>query len=290
MGACADRAFAQTANAGATAVNEVQAVAGNSQATNAGNTQSIIQQGTQQLPHAPGVVIPGASAPSLFQFLPNQAGYPAEMASFQLDAAYLTLCKPRGGKGKLPVESGLGESKKTSYVFTGHQNLIREGNVMPEIEVDLSGTGTFRCLGNVVMSVTIDTARKGEPISMTAIVGDLMNSLDEHLRGFKGNVVLLSHPTFWAGGLGVAGQGKGWSFGLGLFNAVSPLTGATVAPGYSSTNGASVPVTRVGMGFIIAERVTEGSEGAVRIALAPPPAMQGEPQGGNGRKAEAEKR
>ena len=282
---CMSNVIAQSSS---TFNNDMAIQTGNSQAINGtGNTQSInFSGGNSPLPYAPPVALQQASAPALFQMLPNQAGLPAEVVGWQLDMAYVNSCKPRVGKGKLAVVKQEGDSGMTTFVFSGHQNMKKQGSATPEIEVDLSGKGTFECLGKVTISAT-PKAAKEFPLDMSVIVSDLMNSLGEVLSGVEGQVVLLSHPSFWAGGVGVSSGANGFSLGTGIFNAVSALTGLTVAPGITNTNGSSFPNAKIGMSFIVAKRMKQGDPGAVDININPAPMQNVQPLGGNGIKSEA---
>ena len=270
---------AQTANGNASAT----AAAGNSNATavnGSGNTQSITFQGDlpKLLPQPP---VAGVSVPQVFQFLPNQAGMPVELTAAALDNAYLVACRPRGGRSASQPVFGNGDSGRTKFSFSGHQNLqeliLPQGEV-PVVEVDLSGGATVRCLGKVTITVTPEAAKEGYPIDLTALSEDAMNSVAKLLTGVKGDVVLLSHLGFWGGGLGLAGQGDGSTGGFGI------NFGINLGMGKSNTSGTNFPMSRGGMSFIVGLRVADGDPQGVKIVLQPKESQPVPAVGGDGKK------
>ena len=273
-------AFAQvTGNATGTVNQGITGMAGNLTSTDQQGVSQVFEAG-KSLP--PATMIPGSN-PSLmsqFQILSNNVGMPIQITAAKLEMAFVENCLSSDTFEHRQVR--LGEVATASLIVP----TVRLGEQQQaKIRVDMSGQGTFRCIGVVIAS-----ASEGKNLTTSALVVKLINHLKVSLISNE-EVVLLSHRGYWAGGLGTSGVSTATTGGGSTFRAHTPLVSFTFGGGLSSANGSTAPFAQVGIGFLILTKAATGEMGAIDFNIVPPTLQRDVslPTGGNGVKAEATK-
>lgn len=296
---CWNTAVAQTANANFN--NNMGITTGNADASNNGNAQSIVFQGSnqQQLPPVGMIAIPSHQAPSVFQYIPNNFGMPAEITGMALEVFYDQKCQPEEDvDGESRVVEKKGGSNLTRITVTTHPALesMKRGDKPAKVRMDLSGEKKrYRCLGIMTAVADKDALEKGQPVGFSVITSDMRRVVRSEFLGVTGDIILLSSANYWGGAVGVANDSSGVSLGGSLVNIVGRLTSLGIAPGISGGSGVSSPAARSGLTALILVQVTDDDPKGVEIGLADVKSPFGEsakavPVGSNGKKAEVEKR
>ena len=257
-------------------------------AGNVTNVNGLTLQGGDIPKQHPQPLTAPVSPPQVFQFLPNQAGLPAELMGADLDEVYQTLCDPTVDGADLPIVPKAGKSGKTKFTFSGHQNLawVRKGEQRPRVKLNLTGVDTIMPLGMLIIRVSPETLKEGFPMGQSAVSTDAMNSMADELRGVGAEVVLLTHRRFWGGGAGQYSQGSGQTAGFGV------NFGLNLGASASDVNGVNMVVSSISIPYIVGVRMPPGDPYAgyaKLLDLRAPQAPQAQPTpltGGNGKKLE----
>lgn len=293
---CCNLASGQTATANFT--DNSTTSAGNSTAVNGtGNTQSIQFQGGPQQAPLGMIAIPSHQAPSVFQYIPNNFGMPAEITGMALEVFYDQKCQPEESTaGDSKVLKKAGSSGLTKITITTHPDLgsLKNGYKPSKVRMDLSGgKKRYRCLGILTAVADKDALEKGQPVGFSVIASDIRKAVRSELLflGLNGDIVLLSGANYWGGALGVANDSSGVSLGAGLAHIIGKFSSLGVAPGIAGGSGVSSPTAMSGLTALIL--IETDKEDGVEISLAdirnPFGEAQVSPIGNNGEKAEAEK-
>lgn len=292
---CWNLAFGQTANADFT--NNMSLQTGNASVAGIGNNQAITFQGGNSLPPVGMVAIPSHQAPSVFQYIPNNFGMPAEVTGMALEVFYDQKCQPEEDvEGESRVMEKDGGSNLTKITFTTHPSVdsIKRGDKPVKVRTDLSGgKNRYRCLG--ILTAVADKAalERGQPVGLSVLTSDMRRAVRAEFIGMPNDIVIVSAAKYWGGAVGVANDSTGVSLGGSLVNIVGRLTSLAVAPGVSGGSGVSSPVARSGITALILMQVPDDDPQGIVIGLADVKSPFGEvpvtPSGSNGRKAEAEK-
>lgn len=293
---CWSFALAQSSS---TLTNSVGVSAGNADASNRGNVQAVVfEGGGQQLPPAGMVAIPSHQAPSVFQYIANNFGMPAEITGLAIEVFYDQKCRPEedvDGESSVVVEKG--GSKLTRITITMHPTVekMKRGDKPVKVRTDLSDERKrYRCLGIMTAVADKDALEKGQPVGFSVLTSDMRRTVRSTFRGVTGDIVVLSNADYWGGAIGVANDSSGISLGASLFNAAARLTSLAVAPGISGGSGVSSPVARSGLTALILMQVSDEDPKGVVIGLAdvkrPFREIPVISPSNNGKKAEVEKR
>jgi len=294
---CWSFALAQSSSSNLT--NNVGVSAGNADASNNGNAQSIIfQGGGQQLPPVGMVAIPSHQAPSVFQYIPNNFGMPAEVTGMALEVFYDQKCQPEEDVGsESQVVEKKGGSNLTRITFTTHPSVesMKRGDKPAKVRMDLTGERKrYRCLGIMTAVADKDALEKGQPVGLSVLASDMRRAVRAEFLGVAGDIVIVSGANYWGGAIGVANDSSGVSLGGSLVNIVGRLASLAVAPGISGGSGVSSPAAKSGITALILMQVSDEDPKGIVIGLADVRSPFGEVSvvspSNNGKKAEAEKR
>lgn len=278
--------------------NNMQVNTGNATAVNGtGNTQAITFQGSPQLPPVGMVAIPNHQAPTVFQYIPNNFGMPAEITGMALEVFYDQKCQPEEGVGgESRVVEVKGGSKLTRITITTHpsSDTMKRGETPVKVRMDLSGEKRrYRCLGILTAVADKEALEKGQPVGFSVITSDMRRAVRAEFTGVAGNITILSGANYWGGAIGIANDSSGISLGGSLVNIIGRLTSAAIAPGISGGSGVSSPVARSGLTALILVEAASDDTGGIEIGLAdvknPFKDVTAISIGGNGQKTEAVK-
>lgn len=236
--------------------------------SNAGNS-SVVINNPKLLPPAPGVVVPNASAPTLF----DQHGLPANVKGMDLVLRFMRACPSTYVKGvSLREVREKGESDFTNLIFTPHSNYAKYGNkgdvqMSQVVEIPTNakvGEHRYLCLG-LIQSEAI--AKNAGEVPIQTIVGDAVRFTGDTLKGFNTiNLVLIPKEALsW--NMGLSADGKGFGFSPGASGMIGALLG-TLSGGFTTNSGNTFPVAQLGGTFIV---VAEGDfpDAAPHIDFAP---------------------
>lgn len=237
--------------------------------SNAGNS-SVVINNPKPLPPAPGVVVPNASAPTLFE----QHGLPANAKAVNLVLNFMRACPSTYVKGvELREVREKGSSGLTNLIFTPHSNYAKYGNkgdvhMSQVVEIPTNakvGEHRYLCLG-LIQSEAL--AKNASEVPPQTIVNDAVQFAGDELKGFnKINLVFIPKEALSVNmGLNAAGNGLGISPGAsGMWGSVL----ATLVGGFTTNSGYTFPAAQLGGTFIV---VAEGDfpDAAPHIDFAPP--------------------
>lgn len=236
--------------------------------SNAGNS-SVVINNPKLLPPAPGVVVPNASAPTLF----DQHGLPANVKGMDLVLRFMRACPSTYVKGvSLREVREKGESGFTNLIFTPHSNYAKYGNkgdvqMSQVVEIPTNakvGEHRYLCLG-LIQSEAL--AKNAGEVPIQTIVGDAVRFTGDTLKGFNTiNLVLIPKEALsW--NMGLSADGKGFGFSPGASGMIGALLG-TLSGGFTTNSGNTFPVAQLGGTFIV---VAEGDfpDAAPHIDFAP---------------------
>ena len=253
------------------AVANVGVQAGNSTAINGtGNQQTLnISGGSSKIPE---MIMPVPSTQAQLPFAPpaiiaNQIGLPVEIQGRDVDMAYLVQCNPRRvGVDLLVTPNEDGVSKRTKVTFSGHHNMnsmVVKGEVLPDVELVLSGEIRIRCLGKMKIVVSIDSLKIGVTMDLPSVIADAMNSAAAIMKGLPSGIVLMTDLTSIGYALGNSSQGSGMGGGgsIGIPGVVS------VGGSGTSLDGTTAPTARIGVPVIIGMRVPENDPTGVNVRI-----------------------
>lgn len=295
---CCNTAFGQTATANFADNSTTSISAGSSNAVNGtGNTQSILFQGGPQQAPLGMIAITNHQAPSVFQYIPNNFGMPAEITGMALEVFYDQKCQPEESTaGDSNVLKKAGSSGLTKITITTHPDLgnLKDGYKPSKVRMDLSsGKKRYKCLGILTAVADKDALEKGQPVGFSVIASDVRKAVRSEFLflGLNGDIVLLSGANYWGGALGVANDASGMSVGASIANLIGKFSSLGIAPGVSGGSGVSSPTAMSGLTALIL--IETDKEDGVEISLAdirnPFGEAQISPVGNNDKKAEAEK-
>lgn len=236
--------------------------------SNAGNS-SVVINSPKPLPPAPGVVVPGATPPPLFE----QRGLPAN-AKVELALRFMRACPSTYMKGvELREVREKGSSGLTNMIFTPHSNYVKYSNkgdvqISQVVEIpDHAKVGEHRylCLG-LIQSEAL--AKEASMVPIQTIVNDAVRFSGNELKGFtKINLVFIPKEALSVN-MGLNADGKGFGISPGASGMIGALLG-TLAGGFTTNSGYTFPAAQLGGTFIV---VAEGNfpETAPHIDFAPP--------------------
>lgn len=295
---CCNFAFGQSASSNFD--NNMNISTGNANAVSgAGNTQVINFAGGSAAPSTGMIAIPQHQAPSVFNYIPNSFGMPAEVTGMTLEVFYDQKCQPEENEsGESRVIEKNGASSLTKLTITTHPYFdgMKRSDKQVKVRMDLSGEKKrYRCLGIMTAVADKDALEKGQPVGFSVLASDMRRAVRAEFIGVEGDVVLLSGANYWGGAVGVSSHSSGVSLGASLVNIVGRLTNLGIAPGVAGGSGASSPTARSGLTALILVKVADNDADGIEIGLSDMrnpfgEAVQIAPVGGNGRNAEAEKR
>lgn len=294
---CCKLAFGQTATANFADNSTTSISAGSSTAVNGtGNTQSIQFNGSAQQAPLGMIAIPSHQAPSVFQYLPNNFGMPAEITGMALEVFYDQKCQPEeSATGDSHVIQKQGWSGLTKITVTTHPDLssLRNGDKPSKVRMDLSGGGSkhYKCLGMLTAVADKDALEKGQPVGFSVLASDIRKVVRSEFSGVNGDIIILSSANYWSGALGVSNDSSGISLGTSLAHIVGKFSSLGIAPGVSGGSGVSSPTAMPGLTAMILVETDEKSGIEINLAetnSSPRAPVQETPIGDNGKKAAAE--
>jgi hypothetical protein len=252
-------------------------------------------------PQPPQAGIPGSaqlSSPTLFQLLPNNYGMPAEVTGLALELFYDERCQPEEGNGgESVVAKTKGESNLTDLTVTTHPDALRlrRSNRAPRVRTRFTpGSMKYRCLGMVTAMARKNAVEDGQPVGLSVLTSDIRRAVRTQFFGINGDVVVLSAPYYWGGGVGVTNGSRGASIGFsGVISSIASMATGGIAPGFAGGNGAASPSSRSGLTAMILVEVADSDPYGIAINIADvqdPFPRTPDPVGDNGKKAEVDKK